>query len=457
MFLLFAPLFGAFAAGSGHIAETEPVLDLQRVIKLALDTNRSLIGGQYGVDSRRLSLGSAQSEFEWKFAPGADANVDDAGRQFSAGVVIEKKFASGLVASLNPRLTLNHYDGEDDDVDGEVNLKLILPLLRGFGSHVNLHGIHTAAYSLRSARRLQDLAKVNIVLSTVRAVYDIVQQKELVALYQGQVDRFKRHAVLAHSREKVGLASPIDTYRAEIRLKDAQDSLSRSQEALHNAGDNLKLILASPLEHNLRVTAPLAFKSVDITIGEAVAAAMRHRIELKQAADEIEEARRAARIFENNLKPQLDLMASYRQMGSDGPMDDTLQFDEERWTVNLVSSTDWSRKVEKAAYRQSLLAIRMASLNRSSKIDSIRQEVRRAYDALQKSEERISLRDVQIGQASGKLALANVQFCHGMADNFDVIEAETELQTAKVNWLAAKIEHIVGRYQLRAAMGTLIQ
>jgi outer membrane protein TolC len=43
-----------------------------------------------------------------------------------------------------------------------------------------------------------------------------------------------------------------------------------------------------------------------------------------------------------------------------------------------------------------------------------------------------------------------------MANNFDLIEAETELQEARTNLLAAKIEYIVGTYRLRAALGTLI-
>jgi outer membrane protein TolC len=43
-----------------------------------------------------------------------------------------------------------------------------------------------------------------------------------------------------------------------------------------------------------------------------------------------------------------------------------------------------------------------------------------------------------------------------MANNFDVIEAESELQEARLNLLAAQIESIVGMYRLRAAIGTLI-
>jgi outer membrane protein len=96
-------------------------------------------------------------------------------------------------------------------------------------------------------------------------------------------------------------------------------------------------------------------------------------------------------------------------------------------------------------------------LNRASRIDGIKREVRQVYDALQKARERMQIRKDQIDQAAGKLALAKIKFSHGMADNFDLIEAETELQEARSNLLAAQVEYIVGMYRLRAAIGTLIE
>jgi outer membrane protein TolC len=43
-----------------------------------------------------------------------------------------------------------------------------------------------------------------------------------------------------------------------------------------------------------------------------------------------------------------------------------------------------------------------------------------------------------------------------MADNFDVIEAEKELQSARGNLLAADIEYASGIYNMKAIMGVLV-
>jgi len=435
----------------------ESVLTLTDVINLALRANRSLISSTYGVENRKYSLDAAQSEFEWKLIPGADARATDDTSSVGAGVTVEKKFAPGPVAALSPKITRFDDDDDSEGYSGEFGISLIVPLLRGFGSEINLNSVRTAEYSLRTAHRSHYLVKVNVVLEAVSATYNIVEQGELVHLYQDQTKSFQGHVVMAKAREKIGLATPIDVYRAEIRLKDAQDNLSRTREALRSADDRLKIVLATPLEQAMQVVAPLDYRPLDITLEEAVATALQNRVELKQVDDQIEEARRASRLAKINLLPQLDLVANYTRSGSNDKFSRSMRLNEDFWSINLTSTTDWSRTAEKASYQQALLAVKTDELNRWTRIDGIKREVRQNFDSLLKTSERMQIRNEQIGQAGGKLALAKIKFGYGMANNFDVIEAQTELQTARVNLLADKIEHIVGRYRLRAAMGTLIE
>jgi outer membrane protein len=434
-----------------------PVLTLGDVIDMALHANRSVRSSAYGVKSQQLSVEAAQSEFEWKLFPLATAAGSDENRSFGGGVTVEKKFAYGPIASVSPEI-LRTYDGDNDPGYGStLGISLTMPLLRGFGSEYNLDGVQTAEYSLRTTRRAHYLVKVNTVLEAVSAVYNIVQQRELVHLYEDQARRFYGHAKTAAAREKIGLATPIDVYRAQIRLKDAQDSLNRSQEALRNAGDRLKIVLAEPLEQAVEVVAPLDCQPVDISVAQAVETAMRYRVELKQVKDDLAEAKRSSRLSKSDLLPQLDLVANYTRLGNDNAFIGATELPEEYWSVNLVGRTDWRRTAEKANYRRSLLAVKQVELNRSARIDSIKREVRQFYDALQKALQRMQIRKDQIDQARGKLALAKIKFSHGMANNFDLIEAETELQTARSNLLAAQVEYIVGTYRLRAAIGTLIR
>lgn len=432
-------------------------LTLAQVIDLTLRANRTVVGSGYGVEGRRYGLDAAQSEFEWKYAPSTTATLAEEERLFGVGLSLQKKFATGPRASVTPQAVQSSGPDNDDTLKGRVEVGLTIPLLRGWGREVNMNAVDSAEYSLRSTERSFHLVKVDAVLEAVAAVFAIIEQEELVNLNRQQTQSFESHVVMAAAKEKIGLASPMDLYRARIRLKDAQERLSRALEAVQSARDRLKLILALPLEKSLSVTAPVTYVPLEISVEEALRTAFKHRVELEQADDDLKEEQRACRVARHNLRPQLDLVGRYNHYGAGALLENGLDPEEDYWSVSLVSTTDWRRTSEKSSYRRALLTVKTAELNRWTLNDNIRRQVRQNYEAIFKAEERMRIRKEQIRQAEGKLALAQVQFNHGMADNFDVIEAQTELQSAKTNLLAAEIEHIVGRYHLRAAMGTLIE
>ena len=249
----------------------------------------------------------------------------------------------------------------------------------------------------------------------------------------------------------------MDIYRAEIKLKGAQDGLSRAREALWDAKDRLKLILAFPMETDLNVSAPVHYKPIHIIMAEAVNIAISKRIELEQAADSVEEAKRRSVVAKGNTLPDLKLSLGYTKANYFDDESRTLYEDQDRWTVSLVNRSDWARTAEKATYRQSLLNVRTSQLNIDAKKDEIVRQVRRQIEALRKAEERIVLRKEQIKQAEGQLALAQIKFNHQMANNFDIIEAETELQQSQATLLSDKSEYIIGTYRMRAVLGTLIE
>lgn len=445
------------SALSGIVEHPPSLLSLDDVIRIALEANRSVIGMGYGVESREWSLTANRSEFEWRFAPFASTGANEQNRSISAGLMVEHKFTTGPTISVRPRLERYFDDAQPDAMDSGVTASLSIPLLRGLGRVTNLDNVHMAEYDLRSTQRSFRLTQISTVLAAVAGTYEIVRQRETVTLYETQMKRFQNHAVIAEAKKKTGLASPIDVYRAEIRMRDAQSGLRNAQEAMHNAMDRLRVLLATPLDPNqmLKVTAPLEIQPLDITLDQAFDSALAKRIELKQARDEVAEAERRVQVARHNTYPDLDLVANYSRSQYDR-FDDFNDVPVEYFSVRLTGTTDWSRTAAKAGFQQSQLAARQARLNSENTSEAIKREVHQVYLALLNAREQIRIRDEQIHQAESKLAIANIKFNHGMADNFDIIESETELQRANIDLLSAKINYLVDLYRLRAAIGTLI-
>jgi outer membrane protein TolC len=344
-----------------------------------------------------------ESQFDLKIFPSTNLAFEEDYESIGGGISLEKEFGLGPRASVRPTIERSEIESQEKNYYGRTGFSLDVPLLRGFGKTVNLDSVRSSEYSVRSAERSLYLSKVNTVVDTVSAVYNVMEQRELVRLYDSQVQRLQGHAETAKIRERVGLATPIDVYRAQIRLKDAEDSLTQALESLRDAKDALKLILALPLERRIDVSAPVAYQPVNLDLNDAVKIALDNRIELEQAKDQIREAERRSRVSKHNLLPQLDIAMNYETYGSSEDFGHSLEFDEDRWTISLVSTTDWARTSERAAYRQSLIDIRTARLDLEARQDEITRDVRRQLDALRRAEERIDIREEQIRQAEGKL------------------------------------------------------
>jgi len=431
-------------------------MQLEDLLQRALQANRTLQENALLVESSRYSRQSAESDFALKFQPSANFGISGSNTtsEQTRGISgkISRKNSLGIEASVTPSIS---YREDSGTVTG-LGARLSIPLFRGFGREYNYDALYAADFSLATATRNMYLSEVEIVLETVGLVYEVLRQQELVKLFSFQKQRFEGHVHRARIMEATGLSSPIDTYRARIRLSDVREQLTIAREKYRSSLDRLKVLLAYPVESTLTPQAPLSYSPTRISEAKAIGIALENRIELEQSEADFLEAERKSKVAKRGLLPDINLVGTYRKSAFS---DDFTGFDpdsDEFWSLGLTSSTDFSRSREKAAYQQSLLEKRRRQLQKQSRKDEIISEVKSRLDALKQEEQRIALREDQIIQARGKMRLAEIKFAHGMGDNFDLVESETEFLRAKTNLLSEKIGYIVGQYRLRAALGTLL-
>lgn len=427
---------------------------LEQAIELALQANRNIAISGYGVENQQLSLTAAGNEFDYKIIPSVMAGIDTEGTGTGTGmgVTVSKKYEYGTRISAGSSL-----DKRGGSYQTGVNLLIDQPLLRGVGKEVNMDSIRNAEFNLRSAKRAEYRNRVNIAMDTVVSFYEIVRQREMSSVYESSVTRLKGYTGVAKAKEKVGLATPMDSFRSEIRLKDAEDLLTQAIEALQEAKDRLKVILSLSLETPLEVIDTEGDKPVLPEIKTAIEMALKNRVELKQAEEDIREAQRRTDIAKQSILPQLNTIVEYKRAnGADG----TIQNNEvvhDNFMVRLQSTTDIFRSSEKAVYRQRINEIQTAILRYEVQKDEVKRQVRRQLTAVKELEKRILIRMEQMKQAEGKLVLADLKFAHDIGDNFDLIEAETELQRARVNLIWAKMDYAIAGFNMRVVTGTFIE
>jgi len=430
-------------------------MSLEEIINRALEANRTLQDSIDQVDRSQFSIVAAEAEFELKIQPAARmdriGNNNDTKSSFGIGVDVRRKFPVGTEIGILPDVSKTA-----DVYQSAVDLSLLQPLLRGLSREFNLTNVHNAEFGARTSRRSLYLTQVNTVVSAVAAAYDVVRQKELVRINEESARRLRVHAEAAKAKEKIGLASPIDTYRALIQLNDAEDNLTTVREAYFVALDNLKILLALPLSEHLEVEAPLEYSLFRISEEEAIKTALKNRVELDQAADTFREAQRQSRVAKHNILPDLNVALNYSRFDRGDNLDQSASLGQEAWGVSLVTSTDIKRTVERTNYQQTLISVKSAQRSESLQRDEVVREVKREHRNLHRQEQRIKIQQDQIQESKGQLELAQIKFRWGLANNFDVIDAEESLRRAQTNLLSVVIDYIVGTYRLRRVMGTLL-
>ncbi len=427
---------------------SDKVLTLNEAVAIALKNNRSLQRSRLSLASSSLNVQLQNDHFDIKIIPASSVNYNSSDNQYwSAGVKFFKQTQFGVSGSITPQI-----EESDGGQRSSVNLMLNVPLLRGLGTEYNLDGLYSSLYALETARRAHYKQQDSLVINTITTVYGIINIQKQIDLLQTQIKGLTRHISLTEVKEKTGLASTMDMYRAELRLKEVQNQLTILEKQFETNVDRLKNLLGSSMQNDLTVAASIDYQPVIVNLDEAVAIALKNRIEIEQAIRKSKESKRKVAVARHEILPIMDLRLGYKRY--DEAESDFL--DEEDWMVSLNGSSEVFRSAARTAFEQANISFQQSKIDIKSSREDIIREVRAQINQMKKKERLIVDRGEQLRQAQGKLELALSKFNHQLADNFDLLEAQTQRQQVETDLLFDTIGYIIDTYKLRSVLGTLI-
>ncbi len=447
-----------FLFGSLQAQDLPLKLTLEHAISQALNANRQLLGSVDTLTQAQFGVDLADSEFSLSITPIGQTGMvgGDRGKpkwQAGGGVEFSQKFSSGTTLSVIPSIVKR-----DSHYLTDVETSLVQPLFRGLGKEYQLSNLKSAQFALRTAYRDLYRAQVKLVLRTVEMMYEVIKQQKNAQLNRESFIRIEQFYRATKLKEKIGLSDPLDIYRAEIELRHAENAYKDSEERLEEALDQLRDLLALPIDQSIVIDVPTYFSPHPVDLDHAIKIALQTRIELDQANDETKENNRLACIAKQELYPEINLLLNYSNLGKDRHFSHSLtQGRDNRWEVGLTSSSEINSIGDQIAYKQSLLALTTAKRGTEQSESTVILEVKRAIRQLERALEKVLLEEEQIKTSKGELRLAKIKFDRGMADNFYLLQAEKSLRIAEHNFWNAMVEHILGEFELLASMGILLE
>lgn len=325
------------------IDESRPLaLTLFDAVKMALENNREIEVERLNVSqaqydlvaargSRDIQLGGS-SFFENRTVPvgsilgggpnGAlttrtynyDFNAQQllsTGAQWNAQMTNSRVNSNNLFSSLNPQFNTS------------INIQIRQPLVRNFSVDDSRRRIRIAARRLDLSDSQFRQKTIDTIARVQRAYWDLVYALRDLQIRRESVDLARTQIEQNRRKVQEGILAPIEVVSVEVELERrkenvlaAIDSITRAENALKQLilGDRKSDEWARPI---IPTDAPDQTAPAS-TLEETVRSALANRPEVAQSDLQKEINSADVKYFENQTRPQIDLVASYTTTGLSG-------------------------------------------------------------------------------------------------------------------------------------------
>ena len=430
-------------------------LDFSQCVAIALHQNFTLVASQEQINQAQAGLDQVQASRIPKLTASLNAiGTDDAltafGLKLSQRNATFNDFGANQFNPSNPNglsVAPNSLNYPGYVTNFNTRLELQLPVYTGgmiTASIKQAQAYIKAAQNGDSAARQQvifEVLKAYQGVHATRAYLAVTKQAEITA--RSQVDMMTKlvnHGVIVKS----------DLLSAQVHLLDIQVQHAQAENAVANALDQLHLLLGMPLATALDVGPPVTIKPALTKSSALNQAAMADNPAVLALRNQLEASQAGVDIAKAGYQPQIGLML--RQEWND----QQLGFGASSYTIGgTISWTVFDGGVIKAgvARASALQDENMAKLAETEA--NISYQAADAERKASEADQRLGLRQLAQTQAEEAADLVNKRYVNGVATITEQLGAQTQLDQARANVVAAQYDLAIQRANLKLALGQL--
>lgn len=435
-------------------------IDLPGAIELALKQNKTLAKAVLQTEASVLGIDAAKAPLGIRITPNGSAGLNSGNADAGIGITAAKKLTWGTDVSLSTgfRKTDVSYDTNDVTLyHGSVNVEIRQPLLRGLGVLANTEGITLAENRFLEARRLVEMLRADMAVATVKTYVSLLRLKRQKESAGESAIRMERLSKLTKAMERRGATTHIDTLRSELQLGQALAQVESYGQEFDSTMRDFAELLGVGTDRTFELE-QMPFVEEDLPEADKVEdIALQHRLDYAQSLQDLQDARRSGLVAKNRLLPDLALTFRYQLFGNGDEAANATGLGEHLWFVGLSSSTDILRRDDRIAYQQSLLNSELAARNLEILETGIRKQSRQYLLAYKRGTGGLLIARRNFKLAKARALLARKMFEIGKVDNFSVTDSEMAYLSAESMLLQSETETTLAGYQLRQALGTLLE
>jgi outer membrane protein TolC len=435
-------------------------------VALALDLTRSDYQNSYSaLLSTLLSGEGSGSDARQKSDSSAVVGIS---RRLQSGATLSGKLGVDLVKLL----TMDKSSTFGLFADATISI----PLLRGAGKDIAREPLTQAErnviYAIWQFERYKKSFAVEVVSSYLQILELAKQIENAETSYQRIMKTRERVEALAEA----GRTPETQVFQAFQDELSARNRVVATSQDFEQRMDAFKVTLGIPVDARIAfdpaelislsrsTMAALADEPMLDPEGMAqltrdyVLTALTNRLDLMTVEDRFEDARRQLHISEDSLDPdmRLQLSASTRQTDvSRGDGDSEVRFSDGAYSALLDLDLPWDRTRERAAFRQSLIALQAARRDIEQREDAVKREVRGAVRKMAELKETYLIQRQAVSLAERRVESTELLLKAGRTEIRDVLESQESLVIAQDSLGSAVVNYHIATLELQRSLELL--
>lgn len=310
---------------------------------------------------------------------------------------------------------------------------------------------YQAAVLGKAVSRL-DAAQVrdNLFLSVCQGYFRVLRAEKMVVVAEQEVKQLREHLKNARNLYDVGLTTYNDVLQAEVALADAEQRLISAKSDLTTAQAQLNKLLGLPIETPVKLAEEAELTVPPGDLPQAARTALNQRPDLKAAETRIRQGEKTVTQAQAGFYPRIFLQGGHTWQQNDSWVHDHQWFGILGLQWSLFSGFDTRAQVRQAKERLEQLRLKRQDLS-----DQVKLEVQTAYLDVRDTAERIRVTQKAVSQGEENLRLNEERYKEQVGTATDVIDAQTLLTKARVNFFNARYDHQMAKATFLWAVGAI--
>lgn len=449
--------------------DTQP-LTLSQCIQRALARNFDAELGRYDTANAAASVEIARAGFDTVLqasttrAGSRDEGDTRAASSWSNRIGATQHLVTGADVTVSTsldrskRLT-NPYNPA---YDSDVALTVSQPLLKGAGSAANRSDLDQARVGVARADHVYRGTLMDVVNTTEIAYYTLHFTRRQLEVRQLSLEAAQKLYEENCAKRDVGSVTDLEVVTAQVNLATQQRNVLLAQQSLHNAEDSLRALVGQfELDAPLGTTEFSAAPETTPTIDDSFARAKQAQPEYLALAAKIEQLRIEQAATRRNRLPQLDLSSTLgyntqRRSASDA-LDDLPGSDGYNWQVGLELVYPIGSRSARAQLIQANNNLARAQLELRQLEQDILVRTRSSVRAVETDREAVRVAALACELSQKQYELEKTRFSVGKSTPRLVLDAQTDLDDARVSLLSSQVDLLTAFSNLRRLEGRSLE